>query len=316
MKKLFLFITVIIPIFSFGQTTNKIFRKALKTTNSKEKVELFTKIIELEPKNFDAYFYRAIAKNDLGDYYGAITDYSKIIVYEPDADIYYNRGNSKYSIQDYDGAKEDYSEALKLDSAFTDALYNLACTKYLLDDFVGAILDLNSVINVAPNQSHIYIQRANAYLALKKYKVALKDFSMAVLIDPNANTYYNRGVTYLDIYYYKKANTDFSRAIRFNPSDVSSYFYRGTTFLLLGKYNKALSDFLTTLKYDALDYETLLGLALTYYKMDDLENAKSNFKKAKELLTTDDNIELFVDTFWYKKQYYFFKENLENLNKL
>ena len=37
-------------------------------------------MISEEPKNLDAYFHRAIAKNDLGDYRGAIVDYSKIIV--------------------------------------------------------------------------------------------------------------------------------------------------------------------------------------------------------------------------------------------
>ena len=63
--------------------------------NLEERINLLDQVISLEPKNLDAYFYRALAKNDLGDYQGAIVDYSKIILIEPDADTYFNRGNSR-----------------------------------------------------------------------------------------------------------------------------------------------------------------------------------------------------------------------------
>ncbi len=320
MKKLYFFILIILfPVISFAQA-KKLYRKAIRATNPKDKIELFTQVIKLEPKNFDAYFHRGIAKNDLGDYYGAMMDYSKIIIYKPDADSYYNRGNSKFSLEDFNGAKNDYESALKLDPQFIDALYNLACTKYFLEDYVSSIVDLSNIIEAVPTQSKAYTQRANALLALKKYKLALQDFSMAVLINPSADTYYDRGLTHLNINYYKQAKNDFRKCLSFNSNNVSAYFYQGAAHLLLGKYDKALSDFTTTLKYDALDYEAVLGLALTYYKMNDLKKAKLNLKKAQTILSQDlknnNTIELFADTYWYKNQFYFFKQNFNELNKL
>ncbi len=319
MKKSILLLIVLIPIFSFTQA-KKLYRKAIKATNPKDKIELFTQVIKLEPKNFDAYFQRGIAKNDLGDYYGAMMDYSKIIIYKPDADSYYNRGNSKYSLQDYIGAKQDYEDALKLDPQFTEARYNLACTKYFLDDYIGSIVDLSNIIEAVPTESKAYTQRANALLALKKYKLALQDFSMAVLINPNTDTYYNRGITHLNINYYKQAKKDFDKSLSLDTKNLSAYFFRGTAHLLLGKYKKAISDFTTTLKYNALDYEAILGLALTYYKMNDLKNAKLNLKKARTMLQPerkkDSSIKLFADTYWYQNQFYFFKQNFEALSKI
>ncbi|MCF7568902.1 hypothetical protein L3X37_11085 [Sabulilitoribacter arenilitoris] len=320
MKKNVLLLIFLIPLLSFAQV-KKLYRQAYRTTDPKEKIELFTKVIALEPKNFDAYFHRAIAKNDLGDYSGAILDYSKILFYKPDADTYYNRGNSKFSLQDFFGAKDDYENALKLDSQFLDAKYNLACAKYFLEDYLGSIKDLNKIIELAPTEDKVYTQRANALLALEKYKLALQDFSMAVIINPNADTYYNRGLTHLNINYYKLAQKDFNKSLGFDTNNASAYFYRGASHLLLGRYKKAISDFTTTLKYNALDYEAILSLALTYYKMNDLQNAKSNFKKAKSVLSDDEhinnnNIELFSDSFWYKSQFFFFKQNFEALTKL
>lgn len=319
MKRILILILIISPIVAYGQA-KKLYRQATRATNPKEKIELLTQVIALEPKNFDAYFHRAIAKNDLGDYSGAILDYSKILFYKPDADSYYNRGNSKFSLQDFFGAKDDYENALKLDPQFFDALYNLACTKYYIKDYIGSITDLSKIIEVSPTESKVYTQRANALLALKKYKLALQDFSLAVLINPSADTYYNRGLTHLNINYYKQAKKDFDKSLSFDDNNASAYFFRGASHLLLGKYNKAISDFKTTIKYNTLDYEAILGLALTYYKVNDLKNAKLNLKKAESLLALDTEknitIESFSDTYWYKKQFYFFKQNFNELSKL
>lgn len=319
MNKTLLAIFILLPLLAIGQA-NKLFRQGLRATDPKEKINLFTQVIDLEPKNLDAYFYRALAKNDIGDFNGAILDYTKIIFYNPDADSYYNRGNSKYSLEDFSGAKDDYIKALELDPNFIDARYNLACANYFLEEYESAIKDLTKVIQIIPREAQIYTQRANAYFALNKFKLALQDYSLAILIEPNANTFFNRGITFLDINYYQQANEDFTESLNFNPNDPALYFYRGVTHVLLGKYDKAIYDFSTTLKYDSLNYETLLGLALTYYKMDDLENAKIYFEKAKTMLSETINeangIDLFKDTYWYKKQFYFFNENFETLNNL
>src|SRR5690606_25493474 len=125
MRKYILIATIVIPLLSFGQA-NKILRQGLKSTNFNEQIELFTQVIQLEPKNLDAYFYRGLAKYNLGEYNGAILDYTKVIFYKPDADTYYNRGNCKFALQDYVGAKEDYTKALELNKQLVDAIYNLA----------------------------------------------------------------------------------------------------------------------------------------------------------------------------------------------
>ncbi|WOD42326.1 tetratricopeptide repeat protein [Hwangdonia lutea] len=319
MKKIVILILVILPMLCIGQA-KKLYRQANRATDDKQKIELLNQVIALEPKHFDAYFYRGIAKNNLGDYHGAILDYTKIIIYKPDADSYFNRGNSKYNLQDYLGAKIDYENALKLDPQFIDAQYNLANTKYYLEDYIGAVIDLTKIIDVVPSEYKFYTQRAHALLALEKYKLALKDFSLAILINPNTETYYNRGVAHLNINYYKQAKIDFDKSLDFDANNASSYFFRGTSHLLLGEYIEAISDFKATLKYNASDYEALLGLALTHYKLNDLKNAKLNLKKAENLLYADTNkpltVEAFANTYWYKNQFYFFKQNFNALNKI
>jgi tetratricopeptide (TPR) repeat protein len=318
MKNKIILILFICPVVGFGQA-NKLFRQATRTSDLSEKITLLTQVIEIEPRNLDAYFYRAIAKNDLGDYHGAIVDYSKIIVEEPDADTYYNRGNSRYSIKDYTGAKEDYAKAYMLDENFTDALYSLACVKLDLEEYEAAIEDFSTVLKVAPNDSKIYNLRASAYKALEKYQNALEDYSTAILIEPSADSYYNRGVFYMDINYYQNANDDLKKALIGNKNNAFAHFYKGASNLLLGNFLDAISDFSTAIEFDAMDFDAYLGLAIAYNKVNDAANAKLNFEKANSILLSKEpitTIEQYTNTYWFQNQYFYFNSNINELVKL
>ena len=298
---------------------NKLYRKALRSTDLKEKISLLDEVIKLEPKNLDAYFQRGLAKNDSGDYHGAIVDYSKIIVEQPDADTYYNRGNSRYSIKDLKGAKEDYAKAYILDKNIIDALYSLACVRYDLEEYERAISDFSKVMKLAPAKSKLYTLRASSYKALEKYTEAAKDYSTAILILPNANNYYNRGVFLMDIKYYEKANEDLTKALRLNQNNAFAYFYKGASNLLLGKFTNAISDFSEALKFDTMDFDAHLGLAIAYYKVNDTEKAKASFKRANEILSIGSdvsNIEPYNNTYWFQNQYYYFNNNIAKVARL
>lgn len=314
MKKIIILITLL-PVLSFGQA-NKLIREANKTDNLTEKIELLSQAIALEPNNLDAYFYRAIAKNDLGDFSGAIVDYSKIILVKPDADSYYNRGNSRYSLKNYEGAKADYEKAFELDPNFLDALYSLAYVKYDLGDFEGTIKDVTKLITMTPTETKTYFLRALAYTALEKPILALNDYSLAILANPDSESYYKRGAFLLDINYYEKASIDLSIALKLNENNNFAYFYRGASSMLLGNYTNAITDFNTTLRYDALDFDALLGLALSYYKANDVANAKLYFEKAANIIAPNGNqkdINTFSNTYWFQNKYFYFNENFTGL---
>lgn len=318
MKKLLLLIIVTVPLLSYGQT-KKVYRKALRTTDLNEKIRLLNQVITEEPKNLDAYFYRAIAKNDLGDYGGAIVDYSKIIVEEPDADTYFNRGNSRYSLKNFSGAKEDYAKAFMLDENFIDALYSLACVKLDLEEYESAIKDFTSVIKQVPDNYNTYILRASAYKAIEQFTKALADYSTAILIEPNADNYYNRGVFLMDIKYYQEANVDLKKSLRLNKNNAFAHFYKGASNLFIGKFNDAISDFSEAIKFDALDFDAYLGLAMAQLKVNDTANAKLNFNKANAIIIPNQKVSAIIqysNTYWFQNQYYYFNNAINALAHL
>lgn len=318
MKKYIFLICFVFPLITIGQA-NKLIRKALKSEDPNEQIQLYTEALSLEPKNLDALFYRGLTKHSIGDFNGAILDYTKVIFYEPSADAYFNRGNSKYSLMDFNGAKEDYSNALKLNPEFIEARYSLAVTKNDLKDYKGAISDLERPI--LTKSYLIFLQLARAYAGLEDHVKALQNFNAAVLLNPDSNTFYARGVFFMDVNYFKKANNDFIAAIYLDKNNTPAYFFRGISSFFLGEYQKALSDFSTAVEFDATDFDAVIGVALANFKLNDMANAKLNLDKAKSILkgtdiSQEDNLELFENTYWFQKQFYPFRELYNEISKL
>ncbi len=96
------------------------------------------------------YYNRGVNKSDAGDYYGAISDYSKAIEINPrDADAYNNRGFSKNKLGDHDGAISDYSKAIEINPEHANAYSNRGISKGKgLQDDKGACNDLKKAASL------------------------------------------------------------------------------------------------------------------------------------------------------------------------
>ncbi|MCX6233489.1 MAG: tetratricopeptide repeat protein [Bacteroidetes bacterium] len=93
-----------------------------------------------QPEN--DYFKRALAKEKLRDWSGAIADYSKAIEINPqNAEAYYNRGVDKGIIDDNRGAIEDFSKAIEIKPNYAEAYYFRGASKIFLDDKDGGCID-------------------------------------------------------------------------------------------------------------------------------------------------------------------------------
>ena len=57
------------------------------------------------------------------------------------------------------------------------------------------LADLEKVIDLAPDLSYGYYNRANVYMRLNDYQAAVADYSEAIRLNPSlAEAYYNRGL--------------------------------------------------------------------------------------------------------------------------
>ena len=96
---------------------------------------LFTLVLLISFSSFgqtsSEYFESGYDKAENGDYYGAISDYTKAIELNPNAAAYYNRGLSKSKLKDHSGAISDYNKAIELSPNLGIVYNNRAIAKEL-----------------------------------------------------------------------------------------------------------------------------------------------------------------------------------------
>ena len=125
MKKRTAFIGAILSFISFGQPLLLKTGALLSTTGL---MISLSKKVNAESNYF--YFNRALKKGEKGDYYGAISDYTKAININPQyAKAYYNRAWNKAKLKDYYGSISDYTKAIEIDPKDASAYYNRGWSK-------------------------------------------------------------------------------------------------------------------------------------------------------------------------------------------
>ena len=191
----------------------------------------------------DAYFYRAYAKSDLGDHYGAIADLDQAISLKPTAAAYINRGFQKSAIGDVNGAIIDYSKAITIDPKDEIPYTNLCYEKNEKGDRYGAIADCNKAIEINPSFAGAYYNRGNIKDDLGDKNGAITDFNKAILLNPRDDDYFtDRGYVKAALGDDRQAISDYNRAISLNPKAIIAYKNLGNAYERMRNYSKACAN--------------------------------------------------------------------------
>ena len=135
----------------------------------------------LSQDSHESYLIRGYKKEKLGDYKGAIADYTQAIRLKPDDDTaYYNRGNAKVKLRQYESAINDHSIAVHLNPNNAYAYYSRGIAKGRLAQCVTAIADYDVAIRLKPDFVNAYINRGNAKVRLGQLSAAIADFDLAI----------------------------------------------------------------------------------------------------------------------------------------
>lgn len=286
-----IFILLAFPVFVNAQTRDDLFQQGLFRIRNGEygkAEELFKKVIENDPENAAAYFYKgncnvflknykqaekdfsqALKKgykestvnvqmgymyNEAGAYKKAIKYFNKVIEANKEhvAEAYNNRGNSYQYLKNIHAALNDYNKAIQLDSNLALAYNNRGSATYYNQDI--------------EQPSRPDIERA------------IKDFSKAVQINPYFCTAWsNKGLGFIFLKQYDSAVATLDKAIHCNDANPRNYLNRGMAKAELNKDREAITDIQTALQLHSNLPEAYIEAGKVYLKMGDYDKAKENF---------------------------------------
>ena len=214
--------------------------------------------IKVNPKFYDAYAQRAIAYKNKKDYKRALSDISIAINESKSKTVetaryYAVRAGIYEKIKEYDKEIADYTVAIKLDPE-NDAYYLLRGSAYYWHkkDYISDIEDTTKRIELLKknnstryNIEQAYSWRASLYTKLKRYDMAVSDYSQAIQYadkTPNNNIFLilhllHRGCLYAILNENKKAIEDFDEAEKHSDKITLGrvYFAKALYFYNLGE---------------------------------------------------------------------------------
>ena len=200
------------------------------------------------------------------------------------AETYFKWGNVKYMLGDYNGAIADYTEVIHLNSDYGNAYYNRGSAKRRLGQHFAAISDYDIVIQLNPDNANAYVLRGISKLQLGQHFAAISDYDIAIQLKPdNADTYVLRGIAKSDLGQHFAAISDYDIAIRLKPDNADAYLWRGISKSQLGQHFAAISDYDTAiqLKPDNAMVYSVRGLAKL--KLKQFEKAITDYNTAIQL---------------------------------
>lgn len=209
--------------------------KSIRDTVEKiqEKIEISEKATYAAARKAEISKLFAEAYNEK-DYKKQIELYTKLINLDPELAVaYLDRGYVYCNMNMYDNALNDFNKMIELDPANPDGYSNRGAVYGYLGKYQAALVDYNKAIELDPNHAASFNNRANVYLRQRKIKQAMADIQKVFEIEnanANAAQYDTRGCIYLEKKEYDLAIKDFTRAIELNPKGKEFYENRARAY--------------------------------------------------------------------------------------
>lgn len=168
-------------------------------------------------------------KIDKSDYTSALIDLNWLLNVEPkNVQAYCLRGLTLAKLGDPQQAVKDLNQAIFLEPQNLEVRIGRGTIRSEIGDAQGAIADFNDLVREYPSNYQIYECRAKARVKLKDYRPAIEDFSRAIaLVNDNPNLYGDRADARYDFGDLEGAISDYQTAanIWFNQAQMENYRY-------------------------------------------------------------------------------------------
>ncbi len=258
---------------------------ALYNNNYTEAIQHFNEVISRKANPFEEYFYRGIAKYNLGDYLGAEHDFSMTLDIHPFySRAYHYRGVTYAALMEKGKAIKDLDKALELDPYNSEALASRGGVHLQMKQYHKALDDLNEAIMIDADKASVYLRRALVHKKLENYAEALEDCSAAIEKKMfYTEAFAQRGLIKYEMGWFDEALADFNKALKIDDDNAEYYYYRALTRYQLNDIESTLEDYSKALKIDPSSALTYYNRAILYSQIKDYENAIKDYEKVAAL---------------------------------
>lgn len=245
----------------------------------------FDHSVRINPLFTNGYHYRAITESSLGEYDDALNDLQKAIELRPGYNgLYFSRGVNYFLSQSFELAVEDFDRYIRHDAEDPSAYLNRGASYLFLGDTLKALNDYNKAIKLDRYESEGYVRRARLYASQGNYELAIKDMDQAISLDRN-NTfaYFNRALMRFETKDLNGAMDDLNTVLRYEPGNALTLYNRSLIKMQVGDFEGAIDDMDRVLSINPRNVLAYFNRAACFIETGRLRNALNDYSRAIEL---------------------------------
>ena len=245
----------------------------------------FDRSVRLNPVFTNGYHYRGITESRFGNYDEALNDLQKAIDLRPGYEgLYFSRGVTYFLAQQFDKAIKDFDRYIRREPKDPSAYLNRGASYLFLGDTLKAVNDYNKAIKLDRFDPEGYVRRGRLYASQGEHELAIEDMNKAIELDTtNTFAYFNRALMYYEQEKYQQAMTDLNRVLVDEPGNALTLYNRGLISAQLGAYEDALSDMDRVLNINPENVLAYFNRASIFIEMGQYQNALEDYDRAIEL---------------------------------
>ena len=245
----------------------------------------FDRSVRINPVFTSGYHYRGITESRFGNYDAALGDLQKAIELRPgNVGLYFSRGVTYFLSQQFKNAVSDFDRYIRKEPKDPSAYLNRGASYLFLGDTLKAVADYNKAIKLDRFDPEGYVRRGRLYASQNRYDLAIADMDKAIELD-TANTfaYFNRAIMYYEQQKYQDAMNDLNRVLQDEPGNALTLYNRGLISAQLGAYEDALGDMDRVLNINPENVLAYFNRASIFIELGMYKDALEDYDKAIEL---------------------------------
>ena len=245
----------------------------------------FDRSVRINPVFTSGYHYRGITESRFGNYEAALADLQRAIELRPGYEgLYFSRGVTYFLAQQFETAIKDFEKYIRKEPKDPSAYLNRGASYLFLGDTLKAVEDYNKAIKLDRFDPEGYVRRGRLYASQKNYELAMADMDKAIELD-TANTfaYFNRAIMHYEQERYQEAMKDLNRVLEDEPGNALTLYNRGLINAQLGAYEDALEDMDRVLNINPENVLAYFNRASIFIELGMYRNALEDYDKAIEL---------------------------------
>ncbi len=245
----------------------------------------FDRSVRINPVFTSGYHYRGITESRFGNYDEALADLQHAIELRPGYEgLYFSRGVTYFLAQQFDKAIHDFDKYIRKEPKDPSAYLNRGASYLFLGDTLKAVNDYNKAIKLDRFDPEGYVRRGRLYAGQSKYDLALADMDRAIELDTtNTFAYFNRAIMYYEQEKYQEAMDDLNRVLKDEPGNALTLYNRGLISAQLGDYEGSLDDLDRVLNINPDNVLAYFNRASIFIELGQYQNALEDYDKAISL---------------------------------